>query len=750
MGRFKIYDANKFVEVLNDKNYAKCLICDKRLKNIMGNIKRHYEQMHSICVDASTPSKKRKSRRKITKNEDDDQEYKVNAKSNKEQKINNNILNEKSKSETKQSYKEPEIISKKAIKGGVTADVNCNNNVIILDSSLKTAPEVKENKIKTEKVVSITNLPHKLSETQLFSNEISCKKVKLNNNEKDISKLNLPPKTMKQQLPLKKSESTQKNNPPKVTSKYLVNNIQVNSFDSYQESFKCFVTAKTHMNIPLKHLQQGFTFQKSLQNVSQDILLNINNQSLGEHMDRLLSIMKQNIIEIAKNRIIYLKLDVASSKEQNIMLVNIQFLKNFEIQFITLSVFELLDEHLASYLKEKVLKILEIYKIDITQVYTITKDNANIVNESLNKEELEMKNALNNHSLDNKYCQHLSEQFPGHLLHFVACDIIKQLNENISQSRDSVKSLLQKMSHHKMECIPILDNNNNWFSVYYMIKSLLDVRDKVENNNFLMVEIDWIFAVKFEQSFRPIINTSLMLQSSDIFIMGDFYREWLLCEIELEELSESNELALYLLQALNKRKVDLFKNPQFLAALYLDPRFCYMGSMHFTDKQKELAMTQLFEIFSKLKSNNLSNNTSNSHNLNNDRYTKLEKKQSHNMAISYKNKMEPLNINDNTPLNVIDSEWLKESLEHLQFGERLPYNTNILSYWKIIKYKNPILAKIAEIALAVPATQATINRALSAWPILRLKHKHNINSDNIENLLLLKLNKNLVDKIVLE
>lgn len=126
----------------------------------------------------------------------------------------------------------------------------------------------------------------------------------------------------------------------------------------------------------------------------------------------------------------------------------------------------------------------------------------------------------------------------------------------------------------------------------------------------------------------------------------------------------------------------------------------------------------------------------------NDRYIKLEEHmtEKHNMIKSNY---------QTTSLNSIDCEYVNEALKHLQFEERLSFNTNILEYWKMAKYKSPILAKIAEIALAAPATQATINRALIARPITLKYNKNNGNFENMEKLLLLNLNQDLVDKITL-
>lgn len=97
-----------------------------------------------------------------------------------------------------------------------------------------------------------------------------------------------------------------------------------------------------------------------------------------------------------------------------------------------------------------------------------------------------------------------------------------------------------------------------------------------------------------------------------------------------------------------------------------------------------------------------------------------------------------------------DCSSIQESLEQLQYEEKLPFNANILHFWKTKIYKNYAVAKIAEVALAVPATQVSVERAFSALPVVMTKQRRNLSSENLENILLLKLNPMLIEKIQLE
>lgn len=574
MGRFKVYDPKKLVNILNDPNYGNCLLCEKKLKTIMGNIKRHYEQMHSVYVDANV-KKIGKNKRKKSKKYEDDWNFKLNKNLKKSINANKNPTNE--------------ILKTKITATATPISTNINsssmNNLITVlelsdsDSTDNCQSSVSATKRKKIELSSFTNLPI-----------LEIKQKEEINKPQIVSNTKIEPQLhIAENLSPEKSKPNEENEDIQIPCNSYINNIQISSLEACHkvEFFKCLVETKAQLNIPVQNFQKGETFQKALQVWKQNFQFNYSSQTIGEHIDRLAKKLRQEIIKTLNNRIIYLKLDVASNKQGNVMLVNIQFMNDFEIKVITLSALELFDDHLATYLKEKVLTVLEIYKIDISNVFSITKDNANNVKEYL---QIKMESHERNiHPQCVEYCQHLCKQFPGHAIHFVACDIINLLNENICQSRDSAKSLQRKLSHLKIKDIPVLDNTTSWFSIYDMIKSLINVRKIVETNKIL-VEVDWIFAVKFLESFKPIVDTALMLQTDKHLTMGDFYREWLLCELEMEELSNSNELALYLLEALRKHKKDFFENASFLSAIYLDPRFCYMGSMFLNDTQKEIAI----------------------------------------------------------------------------------------------------------------------------------------------------------------
>lgn len=86
----------------------------------------------------------------------------------------------------------------------------------------------------------------------------------------------------------------------------------------------------------------------------------------------------------------------------------------------------------------------------------------------------------------------------------------------------------------------------------------------------------------------------------------------------------------------------------------------------------------------------------------------------------------------------------KQKLENVCNGARLPFDKNVLEYWKSTYISNPELAKLLDVTLSVPSTQVSVERAFSALSTILTKLRCKLSKDTINNILLVKLNKNLI------
>lgn len=273
---------------------------------------------------------------------------------------------------------------------------------------------------------------------------------------------------------------------------------------------------------------------------------------------------------------------------------------------------QLYKQHTAVYIKDEVMKCLKTYGIDISQVYSNTTDNgANVIKASnlLQEEQAEELFEDQNDSTDQcdeQIHKSIASVFSvvrcaAHTIQLAANDVIKNLTQ-IAECRDVVKALRRLVRNSESSLkMPTIDNITRWNSTYEMMQSLLIFKDQIESG-FLQalpstskdgsLYINWNFIEEFVKAFQPLAKCSSQLQAEQ-YILGDFYRDWLNCEIELEDLSEVNQFARDLLTAMRTRKAKLLDNGAVLAGLYMDPRFNYQSSNFLSEEQKSTAMVRI-------------------------------------------------------------------------------------------------------------------------------------------------------------
>ncbi|XP_017477325.1 PREDICTED: uncharacterized protein LOC108367240 [Rhagoletis zephyria] len=179
----------------------------------------------------------------------------------------------------------------------------------------------------------------------------------------------------------------------------------------------------------------------------------------------------------------------------------------------------------------------------------------------------------------------------AHTIQLAAYDVLKTIEGDIKECRNIVKILRTSVRSGNVEIsLPCLDNATRWNSTYEMIKSIISIRDYIDNLSH--INVNWIFVQNFLAAFHPIAKCTLKLQH-DQYIIEDFFRDWLTCELELKKLVSTNSYAEALLNAMKKRKDTLMGNNAFIAALYMDPRFNFDNTPLLSYDQKQAAVDHL-------------------------------------------------------------------------------------------------------------------------------------------------------------
>lgn len=86
---------------------------------------------------------------------------------------------------------------------------------------------------------------------------------------------------------------------------------------------------------------------------------------------------------------------------------------------------------------------------------------------------------------------------------------------------------------------------------------------------------------------------------------------------------------------------------------------------------------------------------------------------------------------------------LSNQLRKFSVLERLPLDTNILHWWEENKHDNADLYRLASIALAVPCTQVSVERAFSGFGQVLTPARTKLGKEKLEMVLFIKLNADL-------
>lgn len=285
---------------------------------------------------------------------------------------------------------------------------------------------------------------------------------------------------------------------------------------------------------------------------------------------------------------------------------------------------QLNKRHKAVYIKDEIIKCLTLYGIDINQVYSNTTDNgANVIKTSKLLRELQEDHNTYDSSdvesceepyytddLDDAETFALEENIhaslasvlsvvrcAAHTIQLAAYDVLKVIKPQVDDCRYLVKKLRTSARTGGITFkMPVLDNTTRWNSTYEMLKSLINAKDHINAIHLedldIQPDINWSFIEDFVLAFDPLANCTKQLQSEQ-YVVGDFYRDWIHCELQLKDLHSMTPYAELLYTAMMARKEGLIQNDAFVAAIYLDPRFNFENSVILSQDNKNAAVVSL-------------------------------------------------------------------------------------------------------------------------------------------------------------
>lgn len=92
------------------------------------------------------------------------------------------------------------------------------------------------------------------------------------------------------------------------------------------------------------------------------------------------------------------------------------------------------------------------------------------------------------------------------------------------------------------------------------------------------------------------------------------------------------------------------------------------------------------------------------------------------------------------------SQFLQQ-LKALEVEPRQSHAYDVWHHWVNRKTTHPELYAVAMVVLAVPSNQVSVERSFSALPLVLTDLRSGISEENLENILIIKLNKDLFDAV---
>ncbi|XP_053692107.1 uncharacterized protein LOC128740574 [Sabethes cyaneus] len=197
---------------------------------------------------------------------------------------------------------------------------------------------------------------------------------------------------------------------------------------------------------------------------------------------------------------------------------------------------------------------------------------------------------------------------------------------------------------------------------------------------------------------------------------------------------KGNPFAAQLVKTLTDRLVKLKESQAFQMCLYIDPRLNFLNSKLFTNDEKQLIQVcwvTTWNRISKLKPSPLSSLMAES---------EANSSQVDDVITELFGGTLSKTDNDN------ESSFVQQ-LKALDAEPRQSHTSDIFQHWLKRRESHPELFEVAMVVLATPSNQVSVERAFSALALVLSPHRTGLGQDTLENILLIKLNRDIFQKI---
>ncbi|XP_055524844.1 uncharacterized protein LOC129718265 [Wyeomyia smithii] len=261
--------------------------------------------------------------------------------------------------------------------------------------------------------------------------------------------------------------------------------------------------------------------------------------------------IKQYITREMKGKLISLKIDSASRHGRHILGINAQFVSGDEVVIRTLRMVELNDKQTGKFLKTKILETLQMYKIELNNVYSITCDNgANMcaaVKDLQNEFELQKMEDFDinfdNDDVDDNILHNIMHELKDsvnlvrcavHTLQLAVTDVTKRYEDGIrlvtTVAKNCRKSSYKVYFEKENQALPPLYAKTRWGGTFKMLAHFKNSEEYYTTLGAKHGELDlkdrWDFIDSFVEAFQPVYDCTISLQNQHVGL-SDFYMQWI-------------------------------------------------------------------------------------------------------------------------------------------------------------------------------------------------------------------------------
>ena len=273
-------------------------------------------------------------------------------------------------------------------------------------------------------------------------------------------------------------------------------------------------------------------------------------------------------------------------------------------------------------------------------------------------------------------------------------------------AKKSHKQSIRELFKHNNKPNPRLDGETRWGSIFVMFESMLHVRDLLDqialaNESLLLSNEDWVAAHDLTECLKPVYEATMAFHFRKL-TAGEFFGQWLKCKIQLQRSGATSSLSMAMLHAMESRETSLLSNAAFVAAVYVDPRYQVL----LKHPQRKIAQAHLISLWRRFQLLQQSANTSSTGH--------VSSSESENGLTCDDDIIEEILATSDACSASESSREEKEVEDMIKLFDnhnRLQKNTNIFDWWN--KQPDSNFKSIANIALAQPVTQASVERTFS-------------------------------------